>query len=304
MTDRGSADPTVPSNKPDTISSPSSAMSSPSGPDGQYSKAVKKGDIRVKPKLGADNYLTWAEEMWIQLKSMRVLKLIEGTISQLDPIRANCEKTQITHLWNKKTSKAAWDALKKVHGVYVKGRINHLLKRFYTYKARPSDTIDDILGALKTLRIQIADIKAEYEPHDGLMAVALLTAVEDSAYDTIKELLERDSELSLEVAKEALKTTEQKLRIKKEDSAVEDAHRANASKKRKGPPPKCDHCGKLGHIQIYCWTWLDTTNEGKEWERTHPEQKRKSKSSKSNTASATPDTPNASKPTCKGPIYS
>lgn len=132
-----------------------------------------------------------------------------------------------------------------------------------------------------------------------MMAVALLTAVEDPAYNTTKELLEQDSELTLEVAKEALKATEQKLKIEKEDSAIEEAHKAS-TKKRKGPPPKCDHCGKLGHIQAYCWTWLDNTDEGKEWERTHPDQKRKlkskSSSSRPNTTSAS-NTRSTSKPT-------
>ena len=72
--------------------------------------------------------------MWIQLKSMRVLKLVEGKTPQPDTvarpkvfyewdhdntnalkwIRANCEKSQLTHLRSKTTSKAAWYALKKV----------------------------------------------------------------------------------------------------------------------------------------------------------------------------------------------
>lgn len=59
------------------------------------------------------------------------------------------------------------------------------MKRFYTYKARPSDNIDDIAGALKTLRIHI-DIKAEYEPHDALMAIALISSVEDPSFDIAK----------------------------------------------------------------------------------------------------------------------
>ena len=109
---RDSTDP----NTPASMTRPSPPSSSSSGPDGQYTKPVRKGDIRVEPKLGADNYLTWAEEMWIQLKSMRVLKLVEGKTPQPDTvtrpkdfdewdhddtnalkwIRANCEKSQLT----------------------------------------------------------------------------------------------------------------------------------------------------------------------------------------------------------------
>lgn len=124
---------------------------------------MRKRDIIVETKLSADNYLTWAEEMWIQLKSMRVLKLVEGTIPQpgaatqpkdfdhddtnaLKWIRGNCQTTHLTHLRNKKTSKDAWEALRKVHQVYAKGRINYHLKCFYTYKAGPSATIDEMAG--------------------------------------------------------------------------------------------------------------------------------------------------------------
>ena len=103
------------------------------------------------------------------------------------------------------------------------------MKRFYTYKAGSSDSIDDIAGALETLRVQIADIKSEFEPHDALMAIALMSAVEDPAFDTTKLLLEREPELTLEATKEALKATEQRLKFEKDDS-VEDAHRANAKK--------------------------------------------------------------------------
>lgn len=252
MTDQsGSTDPTVPLNKPFSMINPSpeffsilSSMFCSFGPDGQYSKAVRKGDIKVKPKLGADNYLTWTEKMWIQLKSMRVLRLVKGKIPQPDErsrpkdfdewdhndtnalkwIQANCEKTQLTYLQNKKTLQAAGEALKKVYGVYAKRRIVYLLKQFYTYRAGPTNTIDDIAGALETLQIQIADIKPEYKPHDILIAVALISAVEDTAFDTVKALLEQDSELTLETAKKALKRTEQRIKIELKDVTIEEAH--------------------------------------------------------------------------------
>ena len=64
------------------------------------------------------------------------------------------------------------------------------------------------------------------------MAVALMSAVEDPAYETTKHLLEREPELTLEATKEALKATEHRL---KQDDAIGDAHRANAKGKR---PPR------------------------------------------------------------------
>lgn len=55
-----------------------------SGPDGQYVKAVRKSDIKIDSKLDLTNYLTWSEEIEIQLKAKRVLKMINGTTPQPD----------------------------------------------------------------------------------------------------------------------------------------------------------------------------------------------------------------------------
>ena len=191
----------------------------------------------------------------------------------------NCEKNQHSHLRNKKTSKDAWDALKKVHGVQAKGRINLLLKRFHTYKAGPDESIDDIATALENIKLEIADIKETHEPQDSLVAIALMSAIEDPAYDTAKFLLERESDLTLEVAKESLKAVQQKLKDEKEE-ATENAHCTEA--KSKGSIMKCHHCEKTSHTKTYCWDWLDNTEEGQEWERTHLEQKQKTKKAKSN----------------------
>ena len=127
---RGSTDP----NTPASMGTPGPSSSLSLGPDSTYTKAVRKGDIKVDPKLGPTNYLTWAEEMEIQLKAKRVLKIVDGTVPQPNKqtrpidfeewdhdntnalmwIRSNCEKNQIQHLRGKKTSKAAWDTLRNV----------------------------------------------------------------------------------------------------------------------------------------------------------------------------------------------
>lgn len=162
MTDRGSAEQSAPTGKDALLTS---------GPDERYTKAVCKWDFEVDRKLGSINYLTWTEEMRVQLKTKKVLKIVDGNTPQPDIvtrpidhnegdhdytnalvcIRANCEKSQITHLRHKSTSKPAQNALKKLHSVYAKGRINFLLKRCYTCQAEPNNTIHDIEGAFRNL---------------------------------------------------------------------------------------------------------------------------------------------------------
>ena len=182
---------------------------------------------------------------------------------------------------------------KKVHGFHAKERIDFLLKRFYNYRPGPNDAVDNIAAALESLRLEIADIKAEYAPPGPVMAITLMSAIEDPAYETTKHLLEREPELTLEAAKEALKSMEEHL---KQDDAIEDAmenaHRANF--KGKGPPRKCDFCKKTGHTKKYCWDWLDNTEKGQEWERNHPEQPRKSRPAKSESSKPTESATKAS----------
>lgn len=81
-----------------------------------------------------------------------------------------------------------------------------------------------------------------------------MSAIENPVYDTAKFLLERESDLTLEVAKESLKAVQQKLKDEKEE-ATENAHRADRAEARKNSKStrKCSHCGKTGHSDTYCW---------------------------------------------------
>ncbi|MCJ1268936.1 hypothetical protein MMC22_008824 [Lobaria immixta] len=195
------------------------------GPDTQYSKAIRKGGIKVHPKLGAYNYLWWAEDMQLHLKAKELWRIVSGKVTRPDEesrpincdeweqddaqalvwIRMNCEKNQYSTLGNKDTSKTAWDALKK---------------KFYNYKAGPRDSIDDVATDLENLKLEIADIKEGHEPSEALVAIALMCAIDDPAYDTAKLLLEREADLMVELSKESLKAVQQKLRHEKGQQRV------------------------------------------------------------------------------------
>lgn len=113
----------------------------------------------------------------------------------------NCEKSQHSHIQNKRTSKEAWGALKKVHGVQAKGRINLLLKQFLTYKACPDESIDDVASALENIKVKIGDINKDRKPPDSLIAIALMSAIKDPAYNTVNFMLEREPNLTLKSQK-------------------------------------------------------------------------------------------------------
>lgn len=97
------------------------------------------------------------------------------------------------------------DALQKVHGIQANGRINLLLKRFHTYKTGTEKSVDEIASALENIKLEIADIKESHGPSDSLVAIALMSARDDPAHDTAKFLLERESDLTLEFRKRAVR---------------------------------------------------------------------------------------------------
>ena len=59
---------------------PASMGAEASGPDGHYTKAIRKGDIKVDPKLSASNYLSWAEDMQLLLEAKKLWRLVSGKV--------------------------------------------------------------------------------------------------------------------------------------------------------------------------------------------------------------------------------
>lgn len=48
--------------------------------DGSYEKAILKGEIKLDPKLGDDNWQTWSEGMELLLTSKILWDKVDGTI--------------------------------------------------------------------------------------------------------------------------------------------------------------------------------------------------------------------------------
>lgn len=125
----------------------SAGVDAPAGPDGEYSKAICKGDINIDLKLGGSNYLSWAEDMRLLLEAKKLWRIVSNNIPQPD------EETG-----NKKTSKAAWDGLENVKVVGPKERKYFLTKDFHKCKAGPNGSFDDIATAIENMKLEIAHI--------------------------------------------------------------------------------------------------------------------------------------------------
>ena len=54
------------------------------GPSRQCSKAIRKGGIKVHPKLGPYNYLSWGEDMQLHLKAKKLWRIVSGEVTRPD----------------------------------------------------------------------------------------------------------------------------------------------------------------------------------------------------------------------------
>lgn len=111
------------------------ASGAPKGPDGQYTKAILKGEIKVT-KLNSDNYQSWADGMELLLDAKMLWRLVNGTAPIPDPetrpidnsawkfddaqakawTYVNIEDPQHNHLKGQTTSHATWETLRKLMG--------------------------------------------------------------------------------------------------------------------------------------------------------------------------------------------
>ncbi|MCJ1268686.1 hypothetical protein MMC22_008574 [Lobaria immixta] len=205
-----------------------------SGPDNHYIKAIRKRDIKVDPKLSTSNYLSWAKDIQLLLEAKKLWRLVNSKV----PIPAKHTRPSDYKEW--------------IHND--------------TQASGPNKSINNIVTALENIKLEIADIQKTHKLQDFLVVIALISAIEDPAYNIAKFLLEQESDLTLEVAKESLKVVQQKLKDEKKE-AIKNAYHTKAKSK--------------GLIIKY---WLDNTKESQEWKQTHSEQKQKSKKAKSNSS--------------------
>ena len=256
--------------------------------DGQYVKAIRKRDFKLT-KLNSDNYQSWADGMEIMFNAKMMWSLIDGTASMPEALRPrdhvkwltdnaqakawiymNLENNQHNHIKGLLTAKSMWDALKKVHGALGQGRLNFLKRRFFNYKAGPTESIDEVASNLARLQMTIRDIKATESPINLDVALTVINSVEGNAYNMVKFHLEDMEDLTLNHIKERFKLVEQK--IKDEFISQEIANRAESPSKGK-KTRECFHCKRKGHLKTRCFKWL-ATDEGKKYAE---EQKLKKK---------------------------
>ena len=155
---------------------------------------------------------------------------------------------------NLETSKAPWDAPKRVPGVSGILRLQAMLQRFVSYTKSADQTIDQVVSDLRKLRNDIADVDASYAPSDILTATTLMSACKESEFDIMKVILGMSDHLTTELAIEKLRTVEAT-----KDSAHVARRSGRKARNRERQPQKralsqvkCYLCDEKGHLMRNC----------------------------------------------------
>lgn len=97
-----------------------------------------------------------------------------------------------------------------------------------------------------------------------------MNSIDHETYSLAKYHFVEMRDLTLAYAVESLKTVEMK--SKNTNAAEKSVHR---SKREQFQDEKtCYYCKKPGHIKIFCYSWLDYTEENRRYAKEHPREDR------------------------------
>ena len=201
--------------------------------------------------LRRTNYRLWAQSHERFLRGRGIWGIVSGTLPRpttsikearnwviLDRwiavlLAGHVEDCQQCYISDLKRSKDIWDALRRVHDMSGRRRLESLTERFYYYRKSKDESIDQMVSNLKQLSDEICDLDPEQKPIDIHQALVIMSACEGKHYDMAKEYLCEEDELTTALAVEHLRSVEADMHQSKGGANVAKGNRGKSGGQRK-----------------------------------------------------------------------
>ncbi len=213
-------------------------------------------------RFNGDGFFTWQSKTMYTLMRKGLWSLIEpedGTSSEntsqmhqkaLGIIAQNLGDEVLHHITGLRDANKAWEELNKVFGSESKSSKMNLLMQFYKLNKRENESMTAHINNFKALKQQLKSIQKDI-PQDEAIAV-LLNSVDKKPYDTLVSTL-KEVDKNMEDIISSLLEYESKHKSATPTHALgESAFYGKGPKSSSSRPPRCYHCGKLGHTQNEC----------------------------------------------------
>lgn len=160
--------------------------------------------------------MAWAHSMELMLDAKELWRLVDGTKLKPDVatrpqdskawsfddkqarmwLDSNCEDQQHAHVNCRETYKEAWNTLRQVRDIQS-GMAVLLNDKVLPYRAGATDTDEDAKSELCKIREMIRNVRATELPTEFDIALVLMNAIDNEAYDLVKYHQEEMKELAL-----------------------------------------------------------------------------------------------------------
>lgn len=228
-------------------------------------------DKIVVPKLGIDNYATWAPKMRFLLITKGLWKAVESETTgeedqkALAQIGLHVEDYHLTRVTQCKSAKGAWEALKDVYESSSIAQVLKLKRELSTLALQPKEPVTKYIARATSLQQQLKAAKVDTEERDIVLAIL---AGLPSEYETLVTVLENSSATpKLQEVQAKLLLAEQRISGSSVIGSSSDTALFGGVNPIKRPGAvgggpsggnnkretrSCHYCGKKGHLKRDC----------------------------------------------------
>lgn len=248
-------------------------------------------DVSHCKRLSDKNYPTWKKQVTVVMKFAKILGVVDGTTLRPvgDPdaeeawddkdIQAQAiilpllDERNMSHVYNCNSAHQLWEKLSKIHSDSSQLNKSHTMAKFFNYKIKDNDSIVDAYTEMEELARSLEQMGLKVE--DEMVVSRIVEALPKGKFNAFKKSWDSDADKTMgnlyaRLKKEELELSNGDEETESNNAAAYSAQRGGSGHqfKRRGnsnsngrdkKKDKCNYCGKIGHWQRECRTFLRET---------------------------------------------